>query len=273
MNYLVKLMLLMLPTLSFANGKLLATPGVSQVEGSAGGGLVPWAQLAGYATEDEVAASAFCSQANVKDFQLNSCGGQVNLYDRLELSFAKQTFNVDPFSITLSQHIVGAKFRLFGDVVYNSWPQVSLGIQHKTLKTSAAAYSFGAKEDTGNDVYLATSKLHLGLLAGYNVLWNVTARYTDANEMGLLGFGGPEGSKALQGEASVAVLLSNNVAFGTEYRQKPDNLGLKESDWQDVFIAWFPNKHINFTLAYLDLGSIATYNNQTGWYLSVTGSY
>ena len=33
-------------------GKLLGTPGVSQVEGSAGGGLVPWAQLAGYASED-----------------------------------------------------------------------------------------------------------------------------------------------------------------------------------------------------------------------------
>ena len=36
-------------------GKLLGTPGVSQVEGSAGGGLVPWAQLAGYASDDEFA--------------------------------------------------------------------------------------------------------------------------------------------------------------------------------------------------------------------------
>ena len=90
----------------------------TQVEGSAGGGLVPWAQLAGYATEDEVAVTAFCSQANVKDFQLNSCGGQVNLYDRLELSFAKQTFNIDPFSLTLSQHIVGAKFRLLRNVPF-----------------------------------------------------------------------------------------------------------------------------------------------------------
>ena len=33
-----------------ATGKLLATPGVSQIEVSAGGGLVPWAQLAGYAS-------------------------------------------------------------------------------------------------------------------------------------------------------------------------------------------------------------------------------
>ncbi len=263
---------------SFANGKLLATPGVSQIEGAAGGGLVPWAPLAGYATEDELAASAFCSQANLKDFQLRSCGGQVNFYDRLEISFAKQNFQVDPLSLTLSQHIVGAKLRLYGDVVYSQWPQLSVGIQHKSLITSDVPLSLGAKRDSGNDVYLAASKLHLGLLAGYNVLWNVAARYTEANELGLLGFGGPNDdsglySSALNTEVSVVVLINKHLAIGTEYRQKPDNLGLKEDDWQDVFIAWFPNKHVNLTLAYLDLGTIAALPNQTGWYLSLSGSY
>lgn len=266
-------MLLMFPIISLANGKLLATPGVSQIEGSGGGGLVPWAQLAGYATEDEFAVSAFCSQANVKDFQLNSCGGQINLYDRLELSFAKQTFNVEPLSLTLSQEIIGLKLRLYGDLIYSQWPQVSVGIQHKSLATPDVALSLGAGDDTGDDIYLAASKLHLGLLAGYNVLWNLSARYTEANELGLLGFGGPGGKRTLHSEASVAVLLNKHLAIGTEYRQKPDNLGLKEDDWQDVFIAWFPNKHLNLTLAYLDLGTIAALPNQTGWYLSLSGSY
>jgi hypothetical protein len=272
-NTLVKIILIMFPIISLANGKLLATPGVSQIEGSGGGGLVPWAQLAGYATEDELAVSAFCSQANVKDFQLNSCGGQINLYDRLELSFAKQTFNVEPLSLTLSQEIIGLKLRLYGDVVYSQWPQVSVGIQHKSLATPDVALSLGAGDDTGDDIYLAASKLHLGLLAGYNVLWNLSARYTEANELGLLGFGGPSGKRALHSEASIAVLLNKHLAIGTEYRQKPDNLGLKEDDWQDVFIAWFPNKHLNLTLAYLDLGTIAALPNQTGWYLSLSGSY
>jgi hypothetical protein len=273
MNILVKIILLTLPLTCFANGKLLATPGVSQVEGSGGGGLVPWAQLAGYATEDELAASAFCSHANIKDFQLNSCGGQVNFYDRLELSFAKQTLNVEPLSLTLSQKIIGLKLRLYGDVVYSDWPQISLGIQHKSLGTPDVALSLGAGDDTGNDVYLAASKLHLGLLVGYNVLWNFSARYTEANELGLLGFGGPNNKAAINSEASVAVLLNKHLAIGTEYRQKPDNLGLKEDDWQDVFIAWFPNKHLNLTLAYLDLGTIAALPNQTGWYLSLSGAY
>lgn len=269
---LIKSLFLIFPILCLANGKLLATPGVSQIEGSAGGGLVPWAQLAGYATEDEIAAAAFCSQTNLRDFQLNSCGGQVNLYNRLELSFAKQTFNVDPLSLTLSQQIVGLKLRLYGDVIYGKLPQLSIGGQHKSLLTPDVAESLGSRSDTGVDVYLAASKLHLGLLSGYNVLWNITARYTKANELGLLGFGGEHNESSINTEASVAILLNKHLAIGTEYRQKPDNLRLKEDDWRDIFIAWFPNKHLNLTLAYLDLGAIAAVPNQTGWYFSISGA-
>ncbi|ALU44015.1 hypothetical protein AT705_14330 [Pseudoalteromonas rubra] len=47
------------------SGKLLATPGVSQVEGSAGGGIVPWAQLAGYASDEQWSLGGFCSRASV----------------------------------------------------------------------------------------------------------------------------------------------------------------------------------------------------------------
>ncbi|MEW6989208.1 DUF3034 family protein [Colwelliaceae bacterium 6441] len=273
MNRLISLILLLISPLSFANGKLLATPGVSQVEGAGGGGLVPWAQLAGYATEDEISVSGFCSQTSVKDFILASCGAQINLYDRLELSFTEQNFDVEPLSLTLNQQIIGAKFRLYGDLVYSKFPQIALGVQYKKLKTPKVANSLGAREDSGTDIYLAASKLHLGVLAGYNVLWNVTLRYTQANEMGLLGFGGPAGNGAIQTEISSAVLLNKHLAIGMEYRQKPNNLNLKESDWRDIFIAWFPNKHINVTLAYVDLNTIAALPNQDGWYLSLMGSY
>lgn len=265
--------LLLFPIVSFANGKLLATPGVSQVEGSGGGGLVPWAQLAGYATEDEIALSAFCTLAKVKDFQLNTCGGQANFYDRVEISVAEQNFDVDPLKLILTQKIIGVKVRLYNDLVYSTWPQVSLGLQHKSLDTPNIGYALGAKKDSGTDIYLAASKLHLGLVAGYNFLWNASLRYTKANEMGLLGFSGPNGNGSIESELSMAVLLNKHLAIGTEYRYKPDNLGLNEKNWQDVFIAWFPNKHVNFTLAYLDLGTIAAIPNQTGWYLSLSGSY
>jgi len=254
-----------------ASGKLLATPGVSQVEGSAGGGIVPWAQLAGYASDDEIAINGFCSRADVSDYRLDVCGVQLNIYDRVEFSYAEQRFEVPALNTDIEQSITGAKVRLYGDIVYSKWPQLSLGVQHKSLDDGSIANLLGAKDTSGTDVYLAASKLHLGALAGYNWFWNTTFRYSDANQLGLLGFGGPDSDKELLFEASTAVFLTHQIAVGVEYREKSNNLGLGEQDWQDVFVAWFPNKYVSVTAAWLDLGSIAGAKDQTGWYLSVTG--
>lgn len=254
-----------------ASGKLLATPGVSQVEGSAGGGIVPWAQLAGYASDEEIAINGFCSRADVSDYSLDVCGAQLNIYDRVEFSYAEQRFEVPALNTDIEQSITGAKVRLYGDIVYSKWPQLSLGVQHKSLDDGSIANLLGAKDTSGTDIYLAASKLHLGALVGYNWFWNTTFRYSDANQLGLLGFGGPDSDKELLFEASTAVFLTHQIAVGVEYREKSNNLGLGEQDWQDVFVAWFPNKYVSVTAAWLDLGSIAGAKDQTGWYLSVTG--
>lgn len=256
-----------------ADGKLLATPGVSQVEGSGGGGIVPWAQLAGYASETEIAANAFCSQALVSDFRLRSCGAQLNLYDRVELSAAQQHFRINASDQSISQNILGIKARLYGDLVYSKWPMLSLGMQYKTLKDTAIANVLNAKDTSGVDWYLAASKLHLGAVAGYNLFWNISARRTEANEMGLLGFGGPNQGTRLQWEASTALFFSRELAVGVEYRQKPDNLGLKEDNWSDIFMAWLPNKSLSITAAWLDLGTIAGVKDQKGPYFSMTGYF
>lgn len=254
------------------DGKLLATPGVSQAEGSGGGGLVPWAQLAGYASRDEVAVNGFCSRANLSDYRLDVCGAQLNLYDRVELSYARQKFDVPALSTQIEQDISGIKVRLYGDLVYSVWPQISAGWQHKSLKDGTVAKLVGAADTSGDDFYLAASKLHLGTVAGYNLFWNLTTRYTEANQLGLLGFGSADKGRSIQFEGSTAVFLSPEWAVGVEYRQKPNNLGLKEDDWGDLFVAWFPNKHVSVTAAWLQLGEIAGAKDQSGWYLSITGS-
>ncbi|RZM81441.1 DUF3034 family protein [Pseudoalteromonas rubra] len=265
---------LCISTSGFAgSGKLLATPGVSQVEGSAGGGIVPWAQLAGYASEEQWSLGGFCSRASVDDYRLDVCGIQANLFDRVELSYAEQTFAVPALNTDIEQSISGVKVRLYGDIVYSTWPQLSLGLQHKSLKDDAVAALLGAEDDSGTDIYLAASKLHLGALGGFNAFWNITARHTEANQLGLLGYGGQQGSERIYLEASTAIFLSQNLALGYEYREKPDNLGLGEQQWQDVFVAWFINKQVNITAAWLDLGSIAGQPDQTGWYVSVTGYF
>ncbi|WP_286742327.1 DUF3034 family protein [Pseudoalteromonas sp. UBA2102] len=254
-----------------SDGKLLATPGVSQIEGSGGGGIVPWAQLAGYASEDEFSVNGFCSRADVTDYTLDVCGVQVNLFNRVELSYAQQRFDVPSLDTEIEQSITGAKIRLYGDIVYSDWPQLSVGIQHKSLDDGAVATLVGAQDTSGTDYYLAASKLHLGAVGGLNWFWNVTTRYSEANQLGLLGYGGANDDAKILFEGSTAVFLSRSVAVGIEYRQKSNNLNLGEQDWKDLFVAWMPNKHVSVTAAYLDLGSIAGASDQTGWYLSVTG--
>jgi hypothetical protein len=257
-----------------ADGKLLGTSGLVQIEGSGGGGLVPWATLSGLDSDSEVSVSPFVSYVSVQDYSLKSYGLSGSFYDQLEVSINRHEFEVDALSTSLKQDIYGLKYRVYGDIVYSKWPQVSVGLMHKNLRTPAIAEALGAAQtNSGTDFYISAAKVHLGLLAGYNLVWNTTLRASKANELGLLGFGGANSDDyKLNFEATAGIVL-RHIAFGVEYRQKPDNLGLNEDDWMDVFVSYFPNKHISLTLAYLDLGSIAGSDKQSGYYISVGGQF
>lgn len=270
-------------------GKLLLTGGVSSIDGSAGGGLTPWAVTASYATAGEIGATAFATRVRTGDYGLWAYGVAVGLHDRVELSLARQDFdtgsNLAPLGLDglhLKQDILGAKIRLLGDAVLDSdtlMPQVALGIERKKAHAGALGPTLfgplGAKA-SGTDAYVSATKLFLA----EGVLVNLTLRATQANQNGLLGFGGAQGKgMRLQPEFSIAKLLRKDLAIGFEFRAKPDNLNhsvlglgaLKEDDWKDVFIAWAPNKHVSLTAACVDLGRIAPAvqpRRQTGAYLS-----
>src|SRR5262249_10137570 len=94
---------------------------------------------------------------------------------------------------------------------------------------------------------------------------------TRANQMGLLGFGGDKSnSRKLEPEVSAAVLITDNLALGVDYRWKPDNLSaFKEENIRAVFVAWLPTRNIANTGAYWTRGSSAGMKDQTGPYLSV----
>lgn len=256
-----------------ADGKLIATAGLSQIEGSGGGGIVPWATISGYDSRDQISAGAVITQVDVDDYRLTMLGASLSLYDSLEVSVAQQRFEIKGAGIDIKQNIVGLKYRLYGDVVYSDWPQVSVGVQYKHLEDPDVASTVGAKNSSsGTDFYVAATKVHLGAIGGYNAVWNLTARATKANEMGILGFGGLKNdSYELMLEASAGILFSRNIAAGIEYRQKPDNLGLGEDNWTDYFISYIPSKDFNLTLAWAELGTIAGASGQSGLYLSLNG--
>lgn len=278
---------------SFSN-KLLLTGGVSQVEGSAGGGLTPWAIIGGYGTNNEIGANIHYTYAPTDEFKLQTYGVTVGIYDRVELSLAEQKFDignlrskVDPAVAPLvgganvinrdelSQTIVGVKVHVFGEAVLDAdtWmPQVAVGMQYKKNHDGdfVKGAVVGAKRDSGVDFYVSATKL----LLEQNLLLNGTLRATKANQLGLLGFGGSRNDNYRpELELSAAYLLDKKLAIGAEYRMKPDNLSssangllfgganvvdLKEDDAYDLFVAYAPTKNVSLTAAYVYLGNIAT---------------
>ncbi len=259
-------------------GRLLATSGVTEVEGAAGSGLVPWAVITGYETDDAIGGNLHYTAVPLPDFTLHAAGAGIGLYDRVELSYTHQWFDTGDTGRRLGlgggyqfhQDIYGLKTRLFGNIVYDQdrWtPELSLGTQVKVADHADLLRALGARSATGTDLYAAATKLFLA----QSLLLDATVRATKANQFGLLGFGGDRGdSYHAEFEGSAAFLVSRRFAVGADVRTKPDNLGFaREDDAYDLFLAYFVDRHVSGTLAFADLGDIAGQGRQQGAYLSL----
>lgn len=263
-------------------GKLLLTGGVSTIEGSGGGGLSTWATTTGYATKEGIGANAHATLVSLPDFEFRTYGVAVGLFDRVELSYARQEFDTGSTGgklglgngFTFGQDVVGVKVVVLGDAVYDQdrwYPQVAVGAQYKSNDQGAIIGAVGGEDDEGVDYYVAATKV----LLDKSLVVSGTVRLTKANQTGLLGFGGPkEDGYTPQFEGSVAWLASKRLAIGAEYRSKPENLGFaKEDDWADLFVAYAFSKNLSVTAAYVDLGDIATFKDQRGFYISLQAGF
>lgn len=260
----------------FDGGKLLMTNGTATIEGASGGGLATWSTIAGRETNRGIGVSAHLTVIELPDYGWQSHGVAIGIANRVELSFARQNFDMrdvgTPLGLgrdyALNQDVFAAKLRLAGDLVYGDprLPQISIGVEHKRNRDTPAALAVGAAKGKGTDFTLSATKLFLS----HSVLVNATARLTQANQTGLLGFGTPgNDDPSLQFEGSVAYQLSRRAVIGAEYRTKPDNLAFaREDDWLDLFAAYALTRNLTVTAAYVDLGSIATFDKQRGGFLS-----
>lgn len=257
-----------------AGGKLLLTNGVTTVEGSSGGGLSRWATIGGRQMGGGIGLSAHGTAIELPDFGWRSYGVLLGLGDRLELSIARADFDTRDVGAllgigrgyTFNLDTFGAKLRVAGDVVYGAtWlPQIAIGVEHKRSRDGALVRALGATEASGTDYTLSATKL----LLAQRLLVNGTLRYTKANELGLLGFGSANTGYRVEFEGSLGYQMSRRAVIGAEYRTKPDNLGLGDDDWMDLFAAYALTDRLTLTAAYVDLGSIATFSDQRGGFLS-----
>jgi hypothetical protein len=268
-------------------GKLLLTGGVTSIDGAAGGGITPWAVIGTNATDGEIGVAATGSVVQTRNYTMQVQGLMLALDDRIELSVARQDFATGATGralglpgLHLKMDVIGVKLRVLGDAVLDSdrlLPQVAVGVESKQTDPDGLRPTLAAlgAHTRGIDFYVSATKLFLA----QGLLLNGTLRLTRANQNGLLGFGGTDHEQyRLEPEFSVAWLASRRLAFGAEYRRKPDNLdpsplgaGLKEDDWFDVFAAWAPYKNLSLTAAWVQLGhivpAVAT-KKQSGGYAS-----
>jgi hypothetical protein len=263
---------------SAMSGKLLLTGGVSQLEGSGGGGITPWAFIGSYATRDEYGANFHTTEVRTQNYTVKAQGVTVGIKNLIELSYSRQVFYTQDVSSALGkndqfgiqQDTVGLKVKVYGDGVLdqNSWlPQIAVGIQRKENQEEDLMATIGAEDHVGTDYYVSLSKIILS----QSLLYNLTLRSTNANQTGFLGFGGAENKdREIMTEFSLGYLLRHDLVIGLEYRNKPNNLSaFEEEDWKDIYLAWAPTKNISITAAYVDLGNIATRDNQSGIYTSL----
>ncbi|MFN6934991.1 MAG: DUF3034 family protein [Tsuneonella sp.] len=254
--------------------KLILTNAITTIEGSSGGGISTWSTISGIETEG-VGVSAHASIVELPEFGLQTHGFSLGIANRVELSYARQNFDTRFVGAALglgrgymlNQDVYGAKVRLVGDLVYGDplLPQVSAGVQYKRNLDRPVVLAVGAADNDGLDFTVSASKLILA----QSLLVSATGRLTEANEAGLLGFGSAVGrGRSLQFEGSVAYQLSRRAVVGAEVRTKPDRLGLGEDDWFDLFAAYALTDNFTLAAAYVDLGSIATFENQRGAFFS-----
>lgn len=269
-------------------GKLLLTAGFNDADGAGGGGLLPFALISGYGSDESYGANVHYTYAPLRDFELKTYGVAVGVLDRIELTIARQDFEATDTAldgVSVSQDIFGIKVRVFGDAIYSqdNWvPQIAIGAQfkrHRGIDDAGALVSpkqLGAKDEDGTDYYLAATKV----LLNQNLLLNLQLRYTEANQFGLLGFGGDrdDGYSATVG-GSIGYLLTRKFALGAEYRGKSHNLAADDEDaaW-DVFAAWAPTRNISVVAAYLNIGSVlapvtTVTADQQGPYLSLQAGF
>ena len=270
--------------LSPDRGKLPLTAGFTDIDGAGGAGLVPFALVTGYGTDQSWGANAHYTYVPLRDFGLQSYGAAVGLLDRFEASFTIDRFKATAAPLNgliVQQRVFGLKAVLFGDAVYgqDSWlPQTAVGLQYRRNGGISDAgpltspRQVGARGESGIDYYLVATKVFLA----QSLLVNAGLRYTNANEFGILGFGGDfKTGRSVEFQGTLAYLIARTVAVGAEYRGRPHDLAADdENGAYDAFVAWTLTRNVSLVGAFVRLGRILapvtrSTHDQIGGYVSL----
>ncbi|MBI5894158.1 MAG: DUF3034 family protein [Deltaproteobacteria bacterium] len=296
------------------------------IEGEGGGGIVPWAYLINAPKDGAIGKPSLGAWTWISNgYTINFWTLGWSPMDRLELGFAWQNLDITTLRDDLkgdSQIALGAgtalntgednlqmitahaKFLVLKESA--SLPAIAVSVEYKQALsideldenlTRGARSVLGATkpkvltwmgvdDDKGFDINLMATKLWN---PGIPVLTAVNLRYTQANQLGFLGF---SDNWSLQPEVTLAILPEANVAVGIEYRRKPDELKslndylkanggaasgyralddytFKENDFVDFFVAYLPTPKLSITAAVANIGNVVHKETNAIWAFNI----
>ncbi len=258
---------------------------VANIDGQAGGGLVPWALLSSGPT-------VAYTHIGTQNLDINSLAINTSFSNRVEVSYAHNMLNDSAPVLNAGGALVGnntdnvdnfgIKVKL--NDMSDSMPQFALGAVYKKASGNLASTLNTALgvNTSSTDVYGAVSKIVN--MAGKNVLLNGVLRATKANALGLLDFGGGNTAGASTGykiepELSAEIFAASNVVVGAEYRRQPNYAMagtaqatyLSQNSAYDFHVVYVANSNFSLTAAYVNLGTVAPvangYTRQNGMFL------
>ncbi len=189
----------------------------------------------------------------------------LTLNDLPDLVSAATGLNIEDDVVYL--HNFNARVALIHEGDFNQpWlPAFTFGVHYKYNNTvedidsdlNGTLSAIGIEDNDGIDYTLYASKM-LNFLPR-PVLVNAGVRNSNAAHAGLLGF---TDDREFLVEGNVVVFVTDNLAIGAEYRQKPDNydeiegLVAGEDDWWSVVAAYVINESMTVSGGYFNLGDV-----------------
>ncbi len=305
---------------AFANIPLLT------IDSGGGGAIVPWAYISNAPKDGGVGMPSASIWTWVSDsYTINFWPVAVSIGDRLEFGFAYQNLDISTLKSDLrgdSYAALGgaarldagldnlqmitahAKFQFLKET--ETLPAMAISVSYKkaldvdelddnltdSVRTDVGLTGapkvmewLGVDDDSGFEVNLMATKLWKTKIP---ILTAVNLRYTQANQLGFLGF---SDDWSLNPEFTLAILPEPNVAIGVEYRRKPDELksvndylnangvaggfsqlsdySFGEDDFIDFFVAYLPTPNLTIAAGVANIGNAVHRETKSIWAFNI----
>jgi hypothetical protein len=270
---------------------------IHTIEGVGGGGITPMAYLVNPRDESYVFGkpTASLSYVNLGQKNLDSIAVTETLFGRIELGYAANRFglgtlpddirDLTPYDIRTDDvwlHHFNVRALLvkentcFGGIAL---PAITAGVHFKyndgiaeiNQRLDNSLTSIGYRHDNGQDYTLTATKTFAKGF-GRPLIATAGLRLSEAANLGYLGFGDAYHASF---EGNVAYLLTDQILFAYEVRQKSSPYGEipgligDEDTWQAVDIVLLLNKHTTLAAAWTPLGTLANTDENGGWFLQL----